>query len=93
MRWTYFIWMLVIYSKQAMSLTFMNNLVQNDTNKNDLDTKLILTTKVKEITITMTQWTTHHECITLTTIDSSKVTINTDNDNSKYLTIVGTRDI
>ncbi|KAG4302020.1 hypothetical protein PCANB_001903 [Pneumocystis canis] len=49
--------------------------------------------RVCEITITMTHWTTHHECIVLSTVDPSKVTVNTENENTKYQMIEGTRSI
>ncbi|KTW25995.1 hypothetical protein T552_03267 [Pneumocystis carinii B80] len=46
---------------------------------------------IKEVTITMTHWITHHDCIILSTIDSSR--INTKSDTREYVTITGTRDI
>ncbi|EMR09925.1 hypothetical protein PNEG_01684 [Pneumocystis murina B123] len=46
---------------------------------------------VKEVTITMTHWVVHHDCIILTTIDASR--INTKSDTRQYHTITGTRDI
>ncbi|QSL65753.1 hypothetical protein MERGE_000031 [Pneumocystis wakefieldiae] len=46
---------------------------------------------VKEVTITMTHWVVHHDCLIITTIDASR--IKTKSDTSQYHTITGTRDI
>ncbi|KTW32180.1 uncharacterized protein T551_00862 [Pneumocystis jirovecii RU7] len=92
----YFTWLFVLYlySKQVVSLALMDILITNKTAKNNLEKKQsFITAKIKEITITMTRWETHHQCITLTAIDHSKININTDDEKSKYETIVGTRDI